>query len=273
MSNLGKIRRLKAKRKIPVTIIVGLICERCVILASDSQTTYSSGLGATKRSDTQKISPITFRNGQAIIAQAGDAALSGRAIEILTELAKGKEINDYRSVADLAQVAMRKLKDELRAANCDCTIEQLRSFIDEDDFHFELMIAYYYEKEPQVFTIDFKIGIATKQPKPFTAIGCGSPIASYILSWFEIPKMTVQQCAITAMYAVEEVKQVDPFCGGPTRLAMVAPTREGQSGAKIYPVFARLRAALPRLDQAAKAEWRKEMDKLIAELTKEDDSE
>jgi len=252
-----------------VTIIVGLVCEKCVLLASDSQTTYSSSTGATKRNDTQKISLVTLRNGQAIIAQAGDATLSGRAIEILTEMARGRDLNDYRTVADLAQQAVRKLKDELRIANCDCTIEQLRDFIEQDGSHFELMIAYYYEREPQVFTLDFKVGIATKQPKPFTAVGSGSPIAGYILSWFDIPKMTVQQCAFTAMYAVEEVKKVDPYCGGSTRVAMVSAPKEGQSGARIFPEpsFGKLRAELPQFDLAAKTEWRIKMDELITKLT------
>ncbi len=203
MNNLvrmhGKWPTFPKRKRPPVTIIIGIICKDCIVLASDSQTTYSSSVGAIQRLDTTKITPIEFANDTlALVAQSGETTLSGRAVEIMTDMAKGKSISDYRTVADIAQKAVRQVKEELKEQNLGCGMEALHEYISKESLHFELMIAHYHDEKPYIFTIDFALGIAAKKPHYFTAIGCGSGIATYILSWFNIGPTMVFTHAITA---------------------------------------------------------------------------
>ena len=270
----------KTKRKPPVTIIIGIICKQTIVVASDSQTTFSSSTGAIQRLDTPKISTLEFNNAQALVAQSGDVTLSSRAVEILTDMIKGKSISDYRTVADMAQDAIRKVKEELRVQNLDCTMEQLHEYIRQNELHFELMIAHYHDGKPYIFTIDFDIGIAAKSSHSFIAIGCGSGIATYILSWFNIGQtMNFSHAMIAALYAIEEVKKVDPYCGGKTRLAMLASGGiKMADGSKTPSETLQMMLesdyedsyihALEKINKKAKSEWAAKMNEVILEGNK-----
>jgi 20S proteasome alpha/beta subunit len=256
-----------------VTIIIGFSCKKCIVLAADSQTTFLSSLGATRRNNSTKISRIQFENGSVLVAQAGDVTMSTRAMEIMAVLAQGKPINDYRTVADAAQLAIRQLKQELRQQNGDCSMEELREIIEAQDLHFSLMIAHYFQKEkPLIFSVDFRVGIACLQNEDFAAIGSGSAIAGYVLGWFDLPNMDVSQAALTALYVIEEVKKVDPYCGGLTRLAIASPTESAATESKVYPEGKLLRwiPELQRIDTEIKSEISKRMNAAIQEfLTRE----
>ncbi len=266
----------REKLKSRVTIVVGIICEDAIVLASDSQTTYSPISGASQRLDTPKISTLElFNDVIALVAQAGNATLSGRAVEILTDLAKGKEIKDYRALADMAQESVRKVKQELREQNLGCSMEELHEHIQKNELNFELMIAHYHDSKPYIFTLNFAVGIASKSPHPFLAIGCGSAVATYILGWFKLGSKTpFQHAQLAAIYAIEEVKKVDPYCGGKTRVAIIAPKMtppNGKSLPEIYKIALRAEhneyvEALEKIDTKAKAEWASRMDTVLFEV-------
>jgi 20S proteasome alpha/beta subunit len=275
MTNLGDIIFMNQKRKPIVTIIIGIICKNSIVLASDSQTTY----GTIQRLDTPKISTLDFANVEVLIAQSGNVTLSARAVEILTELSAGKKLDDYRAVADMAQKALRKVKDELREQNFDCGSEELHKHIHQNGLNFELMIAHFYNGKPYIYTIDFAVGIATKSSHPFIAIGCGSGLATYILSWFGIGKsMPTNHGMIAALYTIEEVKKVDPYCGGKTRVAILAPggiqpgknVKDGMTSSDFLKMMLETDhddyvAALAKIDQKAKAEWAIKMNQVLLE--------
>ena len=200
-----------------MTIIVGIICHEAIVLASDSQTTS----GTSKRTDTEKISPVVFGNLETLVAQAGYAPFSGQAVEIFTNLAKGKEITDYRQVAETAEQAMRQLKDRIRFQQGDCTMEELREFVWKHELGCELMIAYHFEEKPYLFTIDMVVGIANKVNARYEAIGCGANLGAYLLSELCEPDMHFDHAAVLAVYVVEIVKNHDAYCGGQTKLGIV----------------------------------------------------
>jgi 20S proteasome alpha/beta subunit len=200
-----------------VTIIVGIICEDSIILASDSQTTT----GTSKRTDTNKISIVEFMDSKALVAQAGSDILAGRAVEILIDLAKSKKVEDYRAVADLAQEVARKLKDELRFQQGDCTMTELRSYIDNNLGGGELLLAYYYNDTPYLYRIDLTIGLANRVNSHYTAIGCGGNLGEYLLSEYSAPGIDFNSALSTAIYVVEEVKKHDAFCSGNTRVGFI----------------------------------------------------
>ena len=259
--------------KTPVTIIIGIICESAIVLASDSQTTYSNSLGANRRMDTPKISILEFEDGEAFVAESGDATLSGRAVEILSRMAKGTKLSDYRTVADLSQKAIRQVKDELREQNFDCSMAELREYMMKSDLNFSLMLAHYHNGKPYIYTVDFALGIATLSTHSYAAIGCGRGLALYILDWFNLgPETYFSEATMAAMYAVEEVKKVDSNCGGKTRVGIIS--------AKMIPPPGKTRLemlqlmlendneeyvnALAQVDKEAKLEWAKRMRFVLA---------
>lgn len=253
----------KRKRK-PVTIIVGIISKEGIVLASDSQTTYGLDLGKFKRCDAQKMDIIEFKTGKAIVCQGGNATLSGRAVELIINSARGKSISDYHAVADVAQAAVRQVKDEFKAqqSGSGSSMEELHEFIRTKDMEFSLMMANYFEQKPYIFTIDFSVGIANKQRGDYAVIGCGSLIAEYILSWFKCSELSLMQAMCTAVYVVEEVKKVDPYCGGPTRCAAILA--EGADHAN-QQVTENIVKSLADFDLQLKSDW---ADKMRAVLYK-----
>ena len=103
-------------------------------------------------------------------------------------------------------------------------MEALREFIRRDGLNCELMIAHYHERKPCVWKVNLDIGIATKVTSHFAAIGCGSNLGEYLLSEHSDKEMESQLGSAVAVHAVETVKKHDAFCGGPTRVALIAQT-------------------------------------------------
>src|SRR5258707_10445161 len=122
MNNLRNQPFTRRKLKAQVTLIVGLIGRQdegdgetnAIVLASDSQTTW----GTLQRSDTDKMSGITFADGKKVlVAQSGDSTLGSRAIEVLQNEALTVNLNDYRKPAELAEQAVAKVKRDYLSLN------------------------------------------------------------------------------------------------------------------------------------------------------------
>ena len=188
-----------------------------IVLASDSQTTF----GTVAQLDVEKITKLRFSDAVALVAQSGSAVHSGRAVEILESLAKDQPLTDYRTVADLAQKAMRSLKDELRFQNGDCTMDWLHEHMLKNGTCCELMLAYFFDGKPYIYTIDMMVGIANRKTSHYAAIGCGSNLGNYLLAEYAKSDMESEFAAITSIYVVETVKKHDAFCGGPTKIGAV----------------------------------------------------
>lgn len=200
-----------------MTLIIGIICKDAIVLASDSQTTC----GGMKRTDAEKIMPVKFATGQVLVAQAGNAGNSARATEILREMAKDKPIDDYRVPADLARLAMMQVKRELRQQYSDCTVAELQDFIWKDELQSELMLAYYSENKPYIFTIDLAVGRSDKEASWYSAIGCGANLGSYLLSEHTNPAMNSGLASIIASYVIETVCKHDAYCSPPARVGLI----------------------------------------------------
>lgn len=206
------------ERKTPVTIIVGIICSDGIVLASDSQMTRDN----SKRCDAEKMSVVEFANLNVLVAQAGNATLSNRAVEILQGLAKNEDITDYRSAADAAQRAMQRLKEEMRIQQGNCSPEELREFILRNELNCKLMLAHYFSGKSCVYIVDLFLGIANRINSHYAAIGCGANLGEYLLSELCEPGANTRFASVVATYVVELVKKHDAFCGGSTKLGVVS---------------------------------------------------
>ncbi len=212
----------KRKRRTPVTIIVGIICEQSIVLASDSQTTA----GTAKRWDSRKIRVVKFKNAPVLVADSGCADTASRAIEIFSDLGKEVEITDHRTVADTADKAIRTLVDELRFAQGDCTMEELREFVLREELGCELMIAHLFEKKPYLYRIQSWVGFANRVTTDWEAVGCAANLGGQILTEYLKPGLHFGQVTAIAILAVETAKKHDAYCGGPTRVGILSRAYE-----------------------------------------------
>jgi 20S proteasome alpha/beta subunit len=200
-----------------VTLIIGTICKDAIVMASDSQTTREG----SKRTDAEKLLSLRFGTDRVLLGHAGNAGNSARAIEILSELAKDKPLDDYRMPADLARQAMIQLKHELKQQYCDCTVEQLREMIWKEELQSELMLAYYYKGKPYIFTVDLAVGRSDKEKSWYSAIGCGANLGSYLLSEHTQAGMNASVASCLAAYILETVCKHDSYCSPPVKIAVI----------------------------------------------------
>ncbi len=76
-----------------------------------------------------------------------------------------------------------------------------------------------YDKAPDLYTIAGD-GIAQKE-ETYASVGSGSAYADYILQRLYVEGMKLSEGLDCAAYTIEEVKKVDPSCGGPVQLITV----------------------------------------------------
>ena len=206
-----------------MTIIVGIVCgdpASHIVLASDSQATC----GSLKRCDARKITEVEFGDKSVLIAQAGSAELSSKAIDILEERAKGVVIADKFTVPRLAEESVREVRRRLVSlyeGQDFPAAEQERYF--RDDNPFELMVAYWFEGKPYLCTVNISTCFAQLHHSHYHSIGCGANLADYILPELIIPNMPWKAAVFSALLVVEKVKQYDAYCGGPARLGIITP--------------------------------------------------
>jgi 20S proteasome alpha/beta subunit len=207
-----------------VTIIVGIISKAGIVLASDSQTTYQNS--SSKRTDTDKMSMITFSdNKHVLVAQSGNAELCCRALEEFERLAKSVRVDDYRKPIEVLEEALRVLKQDVtHLNNWESSREFAHEFFQDPNNNFGLMVAYYYGAPPLpcMYIVNFWPGIASRQYR-FATLGCGSTVAEFILSRAKVSEMVLGDAMMAGIQTVEEVKKVDAFCGGQTKIGVSFP--------------------------------------------------
>lgn len=205
------------KQKTRVTIIVGIIAKEMIVVACDSQTTS----GTSKRHDMGKITLVHGNNNESklLVAQSGHADFSSRVVEIFEEKIRNVSLDDYRSAADVLQVAIAQLKAEIRQQYENMSPESLLAFC--ENHAFSLLLAYHHKNQPCMFTVDFENGICVKR-RTYITLGCGGSVAEFILSSFDTANICREDACTLALYVVNEAKRVDAFCGGPTWLAWLS---------------------------------------------------
>ena len=215
----------KNHRPSPVTIITAIAGRDAIIMASDSRTTAED---FTIRDDSKKVFPVRLSDGFGfLLGQSGNDDLGARAIELVYDVAKQTKLKDYRTCAEVAVNAVARLKDEIRI-QFRGTAEELQKHFEKHDFSF--ILAHYYKEDstagkltaplPYIFTLDFRTGAARRHfDKRFVSIGCGSPLADFILDGFDVSGFNFSQNIATSVYTISRVKRFDPRCGGKIQVA------------------------------------------------------
>lgn len=166
------------------------------------------------------MTEIAYPYGRALVAESGAVLTSAKAVEYLGQMAKDKTLFDERGMAGVAAQAIRKVRNELRYQQFDCSAEELQDFIYREELNCELMIAHDHGG-PCIESISLTIGIANRTKHFFDAVGSGADLAMYLLSDLCLPEMNYSTAAVVAAYVVEAVKRHDPYCGGPVKLGIL----------------------------------------------------
>ena len=155
-----------------VTIGIGIIGKQdgqrpAIIFASDSQTTY----GAPKSLDAQKISIVDFKDAQIMVNQAGSAQLGDRVIDEMRKIARDRELENCESGAEVAQQAIREIRKQLFEIKKDAPYSDAKQICLDNPL--ELIVAYYFNREPFMFTVDIDRAIYFRLKSAFASIGIG----------------------------------------------------------------------------------------------------
>jgi len=220
--------------KSPVTIIIGIKClkegGRGIIITCDSRTTDEAGYC---NDHAEKLNVVTFQDGNSVVvAEAGNADFSNLAIEQFINLAAKEKLSDYRSAAECLGSAVAKLKDKVREQQRG-TAEELQKYL--VNHSFELMLAYYWDGKPLIFTLQLEDGLPVLKKPLYCAIGCGRVLADFIISRVDMSHGFDTGAAMwLGAYAVEEIKKLDTRCGGKTKSAVIE-YRDGKSVSIVQP--------------------------------------
>jgi 20S proteasome alpha/beta subunit len=225
----------KPNPKKPVTLIVGIICEDGIVVASDSQTTdMSSGMA---RTDGSKIN-ITLADGSSgVVATAGSVDWSLQIIERVEQMAKQTVLTSERSFADLVENANIEIKKKERLVGR--TSRELQRHF--DDYEAEILIANYFRGAPCMYTFlsNGMVSPTRVTKQLYVSIGNSEAMADYLLKKFNLPSTLTGVGHAIALYTINEVIQAkDTFCYYPIQGSHVCPrppdSDTGESTAMLF---------------------------------------
>jgi 20S proteasome alpha/beta subunit len=212
-----KVRPKPQPERKRVTVIIGIICDDAVVMASDTQTT----IGTLKRSNTNKLQPVRFKNGHALIGEAGHAHLSGNAVQHMQLLGPLAEIVDEQTVQKTAEDAMQRTRETLRRQNFMCSGDDLNAMLRGPGQDCHWLVSHFYKGQPQMFKLHLSTATSFPVKGRFACVGTGSELSSYLLERLLWPTITPVEAATIAAYVIEQTKNHIEGCGGKTNIAVI----------------------------------------------------
>jgi 20S proteasome alpha/beta subunit len=215
-----------------MTIIVGIVCGKALVMASDSQAMTSRGVDV-KRLDYTKIYKFDLNSDlKVLITGAGETPFITRAVEVLQDRWREKRVTTNRELADLAEETMNMIQkryviDRLKELGV-AKSKDLRKPELEESFSlqelgrtpaFVLMLGVLDKTEASIYIIH-PDGVAEKVER-YSSLGSGSAYAEYLLARLCCQGLKIEEAIKLAIYVIEEVKKIDPNCGGPTQLSVI----------------------------------------------------
>lgn len=210
-----------------MTVIVGLVCQDGIVIASDSQES-DDDLGM-KRLDVTKVydtKSFGFTDAEIVLAGTGASAHIARAVELIAENGFAPHFTIPRTVADVVENSMGQMKTRYG-----------------DDLELELLVGVYCKNCPQdddrpispialysVYPADENEKVGVAEPvTDYAAMGSGGLFARYLLNRLHdedhpTANLTMEAAIREAVYVIEEVTKVDLWCGGPTQLFCINKT-------------------------------------------------
>ncbi len=213
------MKQLRFKLKTnPVTLIIGIVCKDEIVVAADSRTTFPSHV----EDHTKKLRIIEFQHGQALIAWSGYTAFAVDTVDVLEREATNLKPEHFRDLAELA----KRVLDEMRTREMApyrgtmVSVESVQAHL-RDNVQFNLMLAYYFQDQPYLYTLSFPSGSIYREQSHFSAEGQNASLGSFLLKEYTQPAMDKETAAAIAVYVIESVGEHDRTVGGMTKVAVV----------------------------------------------------
>ncbi len=219
--------RFSKSRGPKVTIAIGIISENqvgadfvrpTIMLACDSQTTYPGG---AKRLDAQKLAVVSFTNGDILVAQSGFTELGDKAIENMQRMAAGKSIESYETITKIAQESVRDVRDHQISLNRQIVTDWDAFFWEKHQL--SLLIAFYFEKKPYLYTINIHRCVAVPSRDKFEAIGTGQYLAIFLLGEYQAIDPAFEYPFPIAVAVTGKTADNVDGCGKPVQVGHVYP--------------------------------------------------
>lgn len=205
-----------------MTIIVGLCCENGVVIASDSQQEFGRGV-AVKRLNTGKIYVLDKRFA---IAGAGLLAHIEKAVDAI-EIGIREARKSKAGIDPNEDECVDAIEKSITAVYKEYNIDRSRFLGEpkEREFFKPILIVGYGAENGESKSCLFIVhseGLVEKVPDYATA-GSGAAYAELLLKNYYGGQMTISEAIPLATYTIEEVKSIDPNCGGDTRIVTIDP--------------------------------------------------
>lgn len=228
------IRKLNQDRESYMTIIVGIVCKDGLVVTADSQAESWRGV-AVKRLDYHKIT-VFPQTGDlyVIVSGAGIGTFISKATDKLKTKYESTKISTAEKLSDEAEEVMTDMQkryvvekmDKLGIGGVLHDHKRLRKT--QADFempNFILMVGCITKEgeNPTIYTIG-RDGVSERAEK-FASTGSGSAYAEYLLTKMYRDDIMVEQAKKLGVLIIEEVKRIDPGCGGPTQVVVL--TKKG----------------------------------------------
>lgn len=245
-----------------MTVIVGIVAKEGVVIASDSQASSMRGV-EVKRSDYTKMYdfPVDSRFN-VVLTGAGQVAFVTKAIERIDEMCGVQHPNTISDLSELAEDVMNEVTKRYvidRAKQLGVMRTQaLEEFINRptqlqiEQPHFVLMMGIAGMQAEHAIFVVHPEGVAERAFK-YSSLGSGSPFAEYLLARLCPDEPSLEEAIDIAVYTVEEVKKIDPHCGGETQV--VCATKDKRFRKKSHEVRIKVEQLAER-DDALSRLWR-----------------
>jgi hypothetical protein len=155
---------------------------------------------------------------------AGVSDLAVKAIDIMRKKANERQLANYETPAEIAAESIREVRShfsKLNEGQITNAADWERLFIENN---FVLMLGYFFEKKPYLFTIDMNWCLPIPVKHAYKAIGIGDNYGEVLLREFCQADPHFEFGYVAAAAVVEKVIDNIEGCGRPTWMGYAFPT-------------------------------------------------
>lgn len=212
-----------------MTIVVGIVCKNGLVMAADSQAESYRGV-KVKRLDYHKITAFPPSGDLYVaVSGAGTGTFISKATDKLKEKYESTKITTPDELSDISEEIMTLMQkryvidkmDRLGISKTSHNHSRLRKFQFDMELNFIMMVGCTTKSGelPSIYTIGAD-GVSECGEK-FASVGSDSAYAEYLLTKMYREDITTEQGKQLAILVIEEVKRIDPGCGGPTHVVIL----------------------------------------------------
>jgi hypothetical protein len=163
-----------------------------------------------------------------LVAQAGSAGLGDKAVEIMRRKSKGRNVENDQTVPDIAADALKEIRNHLKAVNQGIisSDDGWKRFFLEDNY-VELMVGYFYNKIPYLFTIDIDWALPIPVNHQYKGIGIGGTMAEFFLREYGQSDPGFDLAYPISVSVIEKVVDNVDGCGRPAWVGILWNLQDG----------------------------------------------